>query len=80
MNTKTEINFQNLLKKEPWKTSSSEKMIRAYCLPVQLVQEGDDGDGKEPKPEEKIELLVHNVVRKNAHSVKVCLMAPTAKL
>ena len=44
------------------------------------MQEGDDGDGKEPKPEEKIELLVHNVVRKNAHSVEVCLMAPTAKL
>ena len=55
-------------------------MIRVYCLPVKLVQEGDDGDGKEPKPEEEIELLVHNVVRKNAHSVKVCLMAPTAKL
>ena len=44
------------------------------------MQEGDDGDGKEPKPEEKIELLVHNVVRKNAHSVEVCFMAPTAKL
>ena len=44
------------------------------------MQEGDDGDGKEPKPEEEIELLVHNVVRKNAHSVEVCFMAPTAKL
>ena len=44
------------------------------------MQEGDDGDGKEPKPEEEIELLVHNVVRKNAHSVEVCFMTPTAKL
>ena len=42
--------------------------------------EGDDGDGKEPKPEEEIELLVHNVVRENTHSLEDLLMATTAKL
>ena len=55
-------------------------MIRVYCLPVKLVQEGDDGDGKEPKPEEEIELLVHNVVWENTHSLEDLLMATTAKL
>ena len=44
------------------------------------MQEGDDGDGKEPKPEEEIELLVHNVIRKNTHSLEDLLMATTAKL
>ena len=44
------------------------------------MQEGDDGDGKEPKPEEEIELLVHNVVRENTHSLEDLLMATTAKL
>ena len=44
------------------------------------MQEGDDGDGKEPKPEEEIELLVHNVVRKNTHSLEDLLMATTTKL
>ena len=55
-------------------------MIRVYCLPVKLVQEGDNGDGKDPKPEEEIELLVHNVVRENTHSLEDLLMATTAKL
>ena len=44
------------------------------------MQEGDDGDGKEPKPEEEIKLLVHNVVRKNTHSLEDLLMATTTKL
>jgi len=33
--------------------------------PVDLVDSGDNGDENEPKPEEKVELLVDNIVWEN---------------
>ena len=42
----------------------SQKEIQS--LPVQLVQQGDNGNGKQPEPEEKVELLVDDIVRQHA--------------
>ena len=50
----------------------SKKIVHAQlneqvCLPDQL-QQGDDGVGQEGKPENQINLLVHNIHWQGAHS------------
>ena len=44
------------------------------------MDEGNNGDGKKPKPKSEVELLVHNVVRQHTQCIHMVFISASPKL